>query len=148
MRRILEPTAARLATLRRTRALIPALRRLCNQMTQATKAGDWARLDQTDYQFHWAIVQASRHRRLIRAYDHCHIQITGLRAGYAHLRELPPDTTAAEHKLIVDCIGRGDARGAEKATCDHVSRAQRCLEKHLGSRLEEIDPTEIARTRE
>lgn len=139
MRRLLEPLAARLATLRCPRELIPSLRRLCDQMTQDTKAGDWAKLDRTDYQFHRAIVEASRHTLLIRAYDNCHIQITGVRAGYAHLKELPPDATAAEHKLIVDCIGKGDARGAEKATYNHVSRALGCMEKNLGFRLDQME---------
>lgn len=139
MRRLLEPLAARLATLRCPAALVPSLRRLCEQMTQDTKARDWAKLDRTDYQFHRAIVEASSHSLLVRAYDHCHIQITGVRAGYAHLKKLPANTTAAEHKLIVDCIARGDARGAEKATFKHVSRALACLEKSLGFRLDELE---------
>lgn len=148
MRRLLEPLAARLATLRCPSALIPSLRRLCDQMTIDTKDQDWAKLDRTDYQFHRAIVEASRHTRLMRAYDLCHIQITGMRAGYAHLKESPPDTTAAEHKLIVDCIGRGDARGAEKATYQHVSRALAMLEKNLGFRLDQLETDNEASVKE
>lgn len=142
MRRILEPLAARLATLRRPRNLLPTLQTLRERMTLDTKARNWAKLDRTDYQFHRAIVEASQHTLLIRAYDHCHIQITGVRAAYAHLKELAPDATAAEHQLIVDCISRGDPRGAEKATYDHVNRALRFLEDHLGCRLEELDTRE------
>jgi DNA-binding GntR family transcriptional regulator len=138
MRLVLEPLAARLATLRRPGSLVPALRRLCTRMTQATKAGDWARLDRTDYQFHRTIVGAAKHTLLSRAYDQCHIQITGIRAAYAHLQELAPDATAAEHERIVDCIAGGDAAGAETATSEHVCRALHCLESHLGRRLGEV----------
>jgi len=148
MRRLLEPLAARLATLRRPRSLVPALRRLCEQMTLDTGARDWAKLDRTDYQFHWAIVEASQHTLLMRAYDHCHIQITGLRAGYAHLKELAPDATAAEHQRIVDCIHRGDARGAEQATYRHVDRALGHLERNLGCRLEQLEVKDEASLRE
>lgn len=148
MRRLLEPLAARLATLRCPPALVPSLRRFCDQMTLDTKARDWAKLDRTDYQFHRAIVEASAHTLLIRAYDHCHIQITGVRAGYAYLKEMAPNATAAEHQLIVDCIGRGDARGAEKATTAHVSRALGCLQRHLGLRLEQLEAKEVASLRE
>lgn len=146
MRLLLEPLAARLATLRGPRPLLPTLRRLCHQMTENTRARDWARLDRTDYEFHRAIVEASKHTLLIRAYDHCHIQITGVRAGYAHLRKLAPDATAAEHQHIVECIGQGDASGAEQATASHVSRAMACLEKHLGFRLEQLEPVGSAPT--
>jgi DNA-binding GntR family transcriptional regulator len=138
MRLVLEPLAARLATSRCQRSLIPTLVRLCEVMTLDSKAGDWAKLDRTDYEFHRSIVGASEHTLLIRAYDHCHIQITGVRAGYAHLREIAPDATAAEHQLIVECIRQGNAAGAEKATYQHVSRAVRRLANHLGVSLEEL----------
>lgn len=148
MRLVLEPLASRLAASRRPRGLIPTLNRLCERMTLNTKESDWARLDQTDYEFHRSIVGSSNHTLLVRAYDNCHIQITGVRASSAHLKEIPPDATAAEHQLIVKCLGEGDAVGAEKATYDHVHRALCRVEKHLGIRLEEVDVSDESVVRE
>jgi DNA-binding GntR family transcriptional regulator len=138
MRLALEPLASRLATFRRDRALVPTLKGLCEQMTIHSKEADWAKLDRVDYEFHRAIVGASGHSLLIRAYDNCHIQITGIRAGYAHLKKIAPDATAAEHQLIVDCIRQGNGSGAEDATYDHVRGALTRLAGHFGPSLEEL----------
>ena len=131
MRLLLEPFAARLAVKRDRFALVKKLRALCDQMTVRSKRGDWAGLDEADYEFHRAIVNASGHSRLIRAYESSHIQVTGLRRSYTVLKKLPPQSTAAEHELIVQCIKEGDAEGAERASYNHVSHALRCLEEHL-----------------
>src|SRR6185503_5727763 len=68
MRLVLEPLAARLAASEVNPALVRRLYQLCDQMTQDTKAKNWAKLDRTDYQFHYTVVRASGHQRLIRGY--------------------------------------------------------------------------------
>src|SRR6185295_18710199 len=113
MRLIIEPLAARLAALKRPPALMPRLRQLCERMTRSTEASDWAKLDAADYQFHRAIVEASQHRRLVRAYASSHVQVTGRRADYVHLKNLPADTTAREHLQIIEAIERADGKAAE-----------------------------------
>ncbi len=147
MRLVLEPLAARLATARCDRSLLPTLDRLCELMTAHSRDGDWAKLDRTDYEFHRAIVGASAHSLLIRAYDNCHIQITGIRAGYAHLKQIAPDATAAEHQAIVDSIRQGDADGAERATHEHVRGALERLANHVGPSLEELGLSEAKPSR-
>jgi DNA-binding GntR family transcriptional regulator len=131
MRLLLEPLAARLAAKQDRFAVVRKLRALCDQMTACTKRGDWAGLDEADYAFHRAVVDASKHSRLIRAYETSHIQVTGVRRSYTILKDLPPQTTAAGHHLIVQYIKEGDADRAERASYDHVSQAMRCLEQHL-----------------
>jgi DNA-binding GntR family transcriptional regulator len=138
MRLVLEPLAARLAALQVNSALVRRLYQLCDQMTRDTKAKNWAKLDRTDYQFHYTIVRASEHQRLIRSYENSHIKITGFRAGYAHLNTSSPNSTAREHSRIVKCLERGDPRGAEKATFDHVSKALHRIEDYLSVRLEDF----------
>ena len=131
MRRLLEPEAARLATLQRPAELVGKLRKLCQRMTKETKAGDWAKLDEADYEFHHAIVEASGHSLLLSSYENCHIQITGIRSDYNNLKTLPVNATAKDHQAIVDCIAASDPAGAARATYEHVSRALRIMETHL-----------------
>ncbi len=138
MRLILEPPAARLAALKSTPALIRRLRKLCERMTCSTQASDWAKLDASDYQFHRAIVEASKHRRLIRAYDGSHVQVTGRRSDYVHLKQLPADSTAREHLQIIEAIESADGKAAEKATYQHVRKAMKTIEGYLEIRVEEL----------
>jgi DNA-binding GntR family transcriptional regulator len=114
-------------------------------MTQHTKGEDWGKLDRTDYQFHYTIVKASQHQRLIRSYENCHIQITGFRAGYAHLKSSSLDVTAREHLQIVKCIEQRDPQGAEKAACEHVSKALHSIQNHLGIRLQDLSKLRASR---
>lgn len=138
MRLALEPLAARLSASEAGPPLIARLHRICEQMTQHTKAEDWAKLDRTDYQFHYTILKASQHQRLIRSYENCHIAVTGFREGYAHLRASSPDATAREHLRIIDALERRDPARAEIASHDHVHHSLRMIEKHLGIRLQDL----------
>lgn len=138
MRLVLEPLAACLAASEAKASLISRLYQLCDQMTQHTQAEDWAKLDRTDYQFHYTIVKASQHHRLIRSYENCHIQITGFRAGYDHLKTSSLDVTAREHLQIVKCIAQGDPQSSKKAACDHVSKALHSIQNQLGIRLQDL----------
>jgi DNA-binding GntR family transcriptional regulator len=128
MRLLLEPFAARLAAGRREPALPRELVRLLGQMTAHAARGDLRRLDDADYRFHLAIVRASGHGRLLRAYGSSPIQVIGLRSGYAHLRESPPEATADEHRRIVDAIAAGRPAAAERAAADHVRGALRAID--------------------
>ena len=138
MRLMLEPLAARLAALRSTPALIRRLHKLCDRMTGSTTAGEWAKLDAADYQFHRAIVEASQHRRLIRAYECSHIQVTGRQADYHHLKKLPADTTAREHLRIIEAIAMADGEKAGRLTYQHVLKAMQALEGCLGIRIDQL----------
>jgi DNA-binding GntR family transcriptional regulator len=133
MRLLLEPFAARLAAERRAPALGLDLARLCDQMTAHVATGNLRRLDDADYRFHLMIIRAAGHRRLLRAYESSPIQVLGLRSGYAHLRELPPDATAAEHRRIVDAIATARPAAAERAAADHVRKAMKLIEASLAA---------------
>jgi DNA-binding GntR family transcriptional regulator len=102
-------------------------------MTAYAADGNLRRLDDADYRFHLAIVRASGHRRLLRAYESSPIAVLGLRSGYAHLRALPPEATAEEHRRIVDAITGARPAAAQRAAADHVRRAAKLIERSLGS---------------
>ena len=135
MRLLLEPLAARLNAARPSAKLVIHLRRQCSRMADHVAAGDWARLEEADYQFHRLIVRASAHRRLLRAYDGSHIHIIGLKAGRANMPASQASSAALEHERIVRCIERGDPDAAERAAHDHVKRAMTRIERVLSVRL-------------
>jgi DNA-binding GntR family transcriptional regulator len=132
LRLVLEPLGTRLAALRTTADLVRTLRAICKRMTQLSEKRDWRRLDHADYEFHHTIVDASQHRRLIRAYDLCQIQILGREGVTEKLSNLAPDFTARQHARILECIEQGDARGAEAVSRDHVDEAMKKFLSHHG----------------
>jgi DNA-binding GntR family transcriptional regulator len=123
LRRILEPFAARLAAERRDkRQLLQDLREICTQMTElSTRDRDWDKLDECDFEFHWTIVLASQHSRLIRAYEMSQIRILGRRDEYRYLMRTSPTATAEIHLKLVDVIASGNGIKAEKANYEHVN---------------------------
>ena len=138
MRLLLEPLAARIAAYKCTPALIRQLRKLCERMARNTEARDWAKHAATDYQFHRTIVEASKHRRLIRAYDCSHLLVTVRRFDFAHLKQLLAYSTAREHLQIVAALEKGDGKAAERTTYRHVRKATKALAGHLRMRMEEL----------
>jgi DNA-binding GntR family transcriptional regulator len=135
MRLALEPMATQLAASRPAPALVKRLRELCDTMTSATRAGKLNRLDEIDLQFHRTIVLASGHARLRRAYDAAHVAILSSRPGYARIESAPADTTANEHRRIIDAIAKGDAAAAFRLAHAHVERSFRVMERTLGISL-------------
>ena len=138
MRLLLEPTATRLATIRSGPQLVKQLQRICDQMTAQQAAQSFVKVDDLDYRFHLAIVHASGHRRLIRAYESCHIQVLASHVEDEALRLLPSHSTAAEHARIIECIAANRPAAAEKAASDHVRNAMCNKEKVLGVRFEDL----------
>jgi DNA-binding GntR family transcriptional regulator len=141
MRLLLEPTATRLATLRGGSRLLTTLQRLREQMTAEQSKQNFHKVDDLDYRFHLTIVQASAHKRLIRAYKGCHIRVLGLNEEYRELLQLPFDSTAAEHSRIMSAIEAGRPDIAEQAATDHVRNAMTRREDVLKVRFENLPVT-------
>lgn len=129
LRLALEPMATRLAAINGRPSLVGRLRRWCHQMAELYRQGKSQQVDRIDYAFHHAIVRASGHKRLLRAYESAHILIVGPRLKYAHLKDQPPEKIAEDHLMIVNLIEVGDAEGARTAACDHVAQSIVALEK-------------------
>ena len=138
MRLLLEPLAARLATLRDGKRLAKQLDRLRKQMAIHAKEVDIPKLNEVEYQFHFAIVRASHHSRLVRAYECAHVQILDRGPAQAIRAINPPTKYVDEHGKIVDCIASGDAEGAEREASDHIHSAMKDLEKIFGVQFDEV----------
>lgn len=125
LRRVLEPFAARLAAERKDkRQLLQDIRKICERMNElAACERNWDGLDDCDFEFHWTIVQASQHTRLIRAYEMSQVRILGRRDEYRYLRKISPTATAEMHLKLADIIALGNGPKAEKAFFEHVDYA-------------------------
>lgn len=138
MRLWLEPPAARVAALKRTKRLVTELRTLCDKMAECIHRNDVAKLDEADYEFHYAIVLASEHRRLIRAYETSHIRITGLRTDYITQSAQSSKELATQHEVIIRAIERCEPQNAEQAAYNHVCNSLIAFKEKLGVRVEDI----------
>lgn len=133
LRRILEPFAARLSAERKDKEkLLNDLREICSRMNDlSTREKDWDKLDDCDFEFHWTIVKASGHSRLIRAYEMSQIRILGRRDEYRYLTRVSPSATAKIHLKLVEIIESGNGAKAEIANYEHVNNSlQTFLKSH------------------
>jgi len=138
MRVLLEPAAARYAANRAGPQLSARLRKLCVEMSQLDRDENPRMLDPPDYQFHLAIVQASGHSRLIRAYEDSHVRILTERVQYAQASSSPSGGLGACHERIVECIERRQPEAAAEAVLEHVAASLKATEQDLGFRLEDM----------
>jgi len=136
MRLCLEPTATRLAAASRTGTLVRKLIGLCDKMAQAIVAEDFSSSDKYDYQFHYAIVVAAGHARLLRAYEASHIRIVGFYTDFVAQKANNPDRMIRQHRQIVRAIERGDPQRADAVARRHVERSIANLEQKLGISLD------------
>lgn len=139
MREWLEPPATRLSTVRRPKGLVRILASLCEKMAEAVASGDFSRSDDLDYRFHQAIVAASGHSRLLRAYEASHIRIVGFYTDFVAQRATDPERMVRQHQQIIRVIERGDPERAERTARLHVRRSIANLEKKLGIGLASLD---------
>lgn len=140
MRLWLEPPATRLATIRKEPRLLRTLESWCRRMEAAIDVDDYSRVDECDYQFHYAIVSGAGHSRLLRAYQMAHIRITSFYSDHVTQKATLPGRMVRQHERILKAIERGDPDRAEKAAHDHVAETLHMFEKKLGVSLESPEP--------
>jgi len=138
LRLLFEPLAARLAAMHATQRFVKRLEAYCHRMTALSRKSTPVALDQVDYAFHHSIVEASGHRRLLRAYEGAHIRVVSLRADHALLKSQSPERVSDEHLKIVLPLRQRDPDGAEQAAREHVEQSIRVLEESLGSSVKQI----------
>lgn len=127
LRRVLEPFAARLVAEKKDkRQVLQDLREICQRMNEVSvDERAWDSLDDCDFEFHWVIVQATQHTRLIRAYDMSQIRVLGRRDQYHYLQTVSPTATSEMHLKLVEVIALGNGSKAEKAFFEHVDHAMK-----------------------
>jgi DNA-binding GntR family transcriptional regulator len=123
----LEPKAVEILTARRpSRADVAALAEACDAMEAALAREDRQAWAAADEQFHLALVDLCRNRRLANAVMSFWEQTHRVRMFTLKLRPLPIDSTR-EHRAVLDAILAGDAATAKALYEAHRTRAQAVL---------------------
>jgi DNA-binding FadR family transcriptional regulator len=112
LRAIVEPAAARMAALRRTKADIGAMRAALAQMRRLTLATEAGRA--ADREFHDAILQATRNDALIALSASICAAVKWTTQFKQRTRALPRDPIP-DHARVSDAIAAGDGDAAELA---------------------------------
>lgn len=124
---MLESQIVRLGTAAITAAQIEELKRLTDQMEKAWDAGDLLGNAEADFEFHGIIVSTCPNRMLVDLYDANRDRI--------HLTQMQPiavtdparmRSSIAEHRMIVQAVGEGDADRAAEAIAVHIANTARC----------------------
>jgi DNA-binding GntR family transcriptional regulator len=136
MRLWLEPPATRLATIRCTPGLWKKLNHLCDRMAKAFVNDTFSRVDDLDYRFHHAIVEASQHSRLLRAYETTHIRVVGLYTDFLAQKAVESNRLVLQHRRLAAAIEQGDPDQSEQIAREHVQTSITNFEKKLGIELE------------
>ena len=124
---MLESQIVRLGTATVTAGQIEELTRLTDQMEGAWAAGDLLGNAEADFAFHGVIVSTCPNRMLVDLYDANRDRIHSTQmqpiavTDPARMRD-----SIAEHRMVVQTLGEGDADRAAKAIAMHIANTARC----------------------
>lgn len=126
LRLVIEPEAAALAAMRRTRDDLRALALTVDAFARAIAAGEPTHAH--DYGFHEAISRATANPRLIAAMQALEFDVSHAVNIWRHLARMKPDMrledAVDEHQAIVECIRQQDPEGARRAMRSHIEKAR------------------------
>ncbi|NPV72615.1 MAG: FadR family transcriptional regulator [Pelotomaculum sp.] len=128
LRKILEVGAAGLAALRCTDEEVIKMAGALAQMEEDIKAGDVGQ--QADWQFHYAIAEATRNSLLVLLMDSIRDTMSRLlKEARDELYRTPgtPQRLLKEHYEIFEAVKNGHDVKAQKAMYDHLDRVEKAL---------------------
>lgn len=119
----LEGVAARLAALRASTTDVAILKEVNRRIAAATASGNLHDLQALNKQFHEAIYEAARNRRLAALLNTMHDAVQRLKKSTLSVPERAREALA-EHEMIIDAIERRDPEAAEALARAHKERAK------------------------
>ena len=129
-RGILEPAAAKLATVRASAEELDAIEHYEQQA--AAHLGNNEIFDEADTQMHTAIAKATHNQVIERLVPFLQDSVAEARRRSRYMHEMSPDPVAANaiitHRQIVEFMRKGDAESAGVAMAYHIKRAAIDLE--------------------
>lgn len=130
IRTTLDALASGLAAERITQEELQRLKDLLVNIDKYIKQNNLAKIVETDTEFHDLLYKASRNKRLVGIINNLREQLTRFRstsmAVPGRLKE-----TLEEHKKIVCAIEKGDTKGAELASLEHMEKSEQTLLKAM-----------------
>lgn len=126
LRLLIEPEAAALAAVRRTREDLDRLAMTVEAFAVATEAGHSTHVH--DYGFHEAIARATANPRLLQAVQALEFDVSHAVKVWRHLGRVNPEMrlrdAVEEHRAILVCLRAEDAEGARRAMRGHIEKAR------------------------
>jgi GntR family transcriptional repressor for pyruvate dehydrogenase complex len=126
LRLVIEPEAAALAALRRSRDDLQRLALTVDAFARATAAGEPTHAH--DYGFHEAISRATANPRLLSAIRALEFDVSHAVQVWRHLGRIRTDMrmedAVDEHRAILESIRQQDAEGARRAMRGHIEKAR------------------------
>ncbi|MBE7540162.1 MAG: GntR family transcriptional regulator [Opitutaceae bacterium] len=122
VREILEVAAIRLARERISSEEIAEMETTCDDFAYMVRKGYHTGAWEADRRFHDLLVAASGNRRLLRAYEHCHIPLFQIRVGQSKEYIEDYEQTEQEHRAIVAALKVGKIDEAVDALRRHLTR--------------------------
>lgn len=124
---VLQRSVTRLAALRRTQGQLSRIEALSQDFDRAALARDATAANEANFALHRAVAEAAQSHLLAQSYDRC--MGDGLRLAFLCYSDqtgldeplrLHLEQTMADHRSIVEAIGRRDAAAAEAVAGAHV----------------------------
>lgn len=128
LRKVLETGVCHLAAIRCSTEQLQVLRNILGKMQADLASCELG--EQTDWEFHYALVQASGNPYLVALMDAVAGEIQGaLLASRQALYHLPdePNRLLEQHHKIVQCIAEHDTKAAEQAMMEHLTHVENAL---------------------
>ncbi|WP_232778599.1 GntR family transcriptional regulator [Carbonactinospora thermoautotrophica] len=133
LRAALETLAVRFAVLRATDAEIDELEALVNQMQEAVDAGRHRELIELDVEFHDRIYRASRHQRLITAWNGLRSQVALFLLNRQAVSHDYPEVVVTEHAAIARALRAREEAPLQELVEEHLRGAYNRLSAALSA---------------
>jgi DNA-binding GntR family transcriptional regulator len=124
VREIFETAALKLAGSRITPEQLAELEAACDDFGYMVRKGYHSAACEADRRFHDLLVAASGNRRLIRAYEHCHIPLFHIRVGQSHEYMEDYELTEREHRAIATALKARQVERAIEILRGHFARGE------------------------
>ena len=126
VREVLEGLAASLAAINATETQLKALKQVVDDMASSIVEDDLFRYTASNGRFHELILDAADHDGVRRALDALHFPLIRHRFRLV-LVPGRKEESLIEHRKVLECMMKRDAKGAERAMRAHVARVQAVL---------------------
>ena len=131
---MLEGECARLSAARATEDDLARLRAIHANLEKAAGKPDIDRFFEANQAFHLALQEIADNRWLLHVIEDLR-KVIKLSRHHSLFSEGRLEQSLAEHRVILEALGRRDAAGIEQAMRDHISSGRRALAK-IASRKE------------
>lgn len=125
LREILETAAFTLACQRATSRQIKAMQETCEDFATFVKKGYFNAAHEADLRFHHLLIESAGNSRLAQLYQRSRIPLFHRKMTQAVAHPEDFSLTEREHRAILECLKKGDAKRGVEQLRAHFNRGER-----------------------